>query len=104
LPAAAKLANVTRTQKPTAIDQSYSEHQQLQQHVQIQDNMASSNIHPNHTLLKYSASNGSVMDNFSTDECDEGSISRVECLNILPLSTTSHHLPYPTVDHHFGQG
>lgn len=48
--------------------------------------LASSIIHPTNSSLKYSASNGSGADNFSTDDADETFSSRAETSKTLLAS------------------
>lgn len=69
--AAAKLANATRGHKNLPVNsQSISQDQKL--------SLASSIIHPTNSSLKYSASNGSGVENFSTDDAEETFASRIE--------------------------
>lgn len=53
-------------------------------------------MHPTSSSLKYSASNGSVMENFSTDDAEEALCPKSECMRILPFS-------HPTTNNHFIQ-
>jgi hypothetical protein len=43
-------------------------------------------MHPTNSSLKYSASNGSCVENFSTDDAEEALCPKTEYLRILPSS------------------
>ena len=77
--AAAKLANATRGHKNLPMTSPpINQEQKL--------SLASSIIHPTNSSLKYSASNGSGADNFSTDDADETFSSRAETSKTLLAS------------------
>jgi hypothetical protein len=47
-------------------------------------------MHPTSSSLKYSASNGSVMENFSTDDAEESLYQKTECTKPLSSSNSMH--------------
>lgn len=77
--AAAKLANATRTHKNLTINNSLNDNHQ-------KPSFSSSIMHPTNSSLKYSASNGSVMENFSTDDAEEALCPKTDCTKVLPYS------------------
>ncbi|CAF1626212.1 unnamed protein product [Rotaria sp. Silwood1] len=76
--AAAKLANVARTHK-TIKKKAENNH-----NYHYKRSLSSSVLHPTSSSLKCSASNGSGLENFSTDDADEMSFTKNE--TISPLS------------------
>jgi hypothetical protein len=83
--AAAKLVNVARPHKNLPINLP-DHHPKL--------SLASSIMLPTNSSLRYSASNCSGMENFSTDDAEETLESKVECMKNLSITnpTTNNHL------------
>ncbi|UJR31566.1 hypothetical protein I4U23_019053 [Adineta vaga] len=78
--AAEKLANATRTHKSCTVMSCLNEQSQHN----IHQSLTSSILNPNASLLKHSASNGSGIENFSTDDAEE-----MLCLKHEYVKTTS---------------
>ena len=76
--AAEKLANATRTHKNLPMNSQLIDH-----HAKF--SLVSTIMQPTGSLLKYSASNGSGLENFSTDDAEEALCSKVECPRSLPV-------------------
>jgi hypothetical protein len=81
--AAAKLANATRTHKSTTMTNSLSNYHYRQ-------SLTSSIMHPTSSSLKCLASNGSGIENFSTDDVEEVLCPKTECLKPLSTSNSMH--------------
>ena len=98
--AAAKLANATRTQKSVMPNNHHADRQTRPRHQQpFHECLGSAITHPTNSSLKYSASNGSCLDQCSTDDVEDVSCSKMECLNILPSSGSKTH-QQSTAQHH----
>ncbi|CAF0925720.1 unnamed protein product [Rotaria sordida] len=85
--AAAKLVNVTRTQK--SIKKKKDNNLNSHNH-DYKRSLSSSIMHPTSSSLKCSASNGSAIENFSTDDAEETSFAKNENLNPLSYSIVNH--------------
>ncbi|CAF3374875.1 unnamed protein product, partial [Rotaria sp. Silwood2] len=84
--AAAKLANVTRTHKTIKKKKNSSP---SGHHYRYKRSLSSSIMHATSSSLKFSASNGSGVDNFSTDDAEEMSFAKTESVNPVSYSILS---------------
>lgn len=95
--AAAKLANATRTQKHLSVTKMQNDRRHRPATKQsplikpLSSNLTSSIMNPMNCSLKTSASNGSGLENFSTDDAEEGSGTKMDSLNIF--SSLNHNPP-----------
>ena len=84
--AAAKLANATRTQKYLSVTKKQNDrrHRPTSKQTPLikpsSSNLTSSIMNPMNCSLKTSASNGSGLENFSTDEAEEGSGTKISII------------------------
>lgn len=83
--AAEKLANATRTHKSSTLTSCLNE--QFQHN--IHQSLTSSILAPANFLLKHSTSNGSGIENFSSDDADERLCMKQDCAKTVSSSNSS---------------